>query len=174
MFPPPTEEELAQTTAEGTIQGFREYYREYADLVRRGYPEVRPADLDRVQQTFVESNYVAKQIAPSLSRVYALSTQYEASRRATQLTYAIHLHKSRTGNWPASLNELPERYTESVRTDPFSGEDFAYRLTADGPLLYSKSDNGRDDGGVHHRQWGRGADDPNASDDFVFWPPQDR
>ncbi|MCZ6699667.1 MAG: sialidase family protein, partial [Planctomycetota bacterium] len=137
MFPPPTEEELAQTTAEGTLQGFRDYYREYADMVRRGYPEVRPADLDRVQQAFVEGNYVAKQIAPSLSRVYALSAQYEASRRATQLTYAIHLHKSRTGNWPASLDELPERYAGSVRTDPFSGEDFAYRLTAEGPLLYS-------------------------------------
>lgn len=173
-FPEPTEEELAHTTAGGTIRGFREYYREYADMVRRGYPEVRPADLDRVQQSFVETNYVAKQIAPSLSRVYTLTTQYEASRRATQLTYAIHLHKARTGKWPASLDELPERHAGAVRTDPFSGEDFAYRLGADGPVLYSKSENGRDDGGVHHRRWGSGSDGPDTSDDFVFWPPQDR
>ena len=58
-----------------------------------------------------------------------------------------------------------------MRTDPFIGENFGYRLTPDGPTVYSFGENGADDGGVHHPKWGDGAK-PGESDDYVFWPPQ--
>jgi len=38
-------------------------------------------------------------------------------------------------------------------------------------LIYSVSNNGGDDGGVHSRHWGDD-DRQTESDDFVFWPAQ--
>lgn len=171
----PTPEQIAASDPQKTVDLFVNHARDYADMARRGYPEVKAADLDRMAQSYVNQDPVAHYMLPALSRVYQLANRYEASRRATQLTYAIHLHKKQTGQWPASLDDLPPRYTEGVRIDPFSGRDFAYRVTADGPVLYSTSENGVDDGGNHHRRWGdRRADIEVEGDDFVFWPPQPR
>src|SRR5205814_2566442 len=109
-------------------------------------------------------------LLPAISRVHALRTRNEASRRATQLSYVVHAFKARTGRWPASLDELPAEYGAKMRTDPFTGGNFSYRVDKDGPVIYSLSENGRDDGGKHAPRWN---DEKNgASDDFVFWPPQ--
>jgi hypothetical protein len=60
-----------------------------------------------------------------------------------------------------------------MRTDPFTGSDFGYRVGDSGPTIYSRSENGRDDGGVHSPTWDDGSAASEASDDFVFWPPQE-
>lgn len=172
--PPPTEEQIASADPYQTVEAFINHYETLGDMMRRGYPEVRPEDIQQLEQAAVQDNYAVRAMLPSLSRVYQLVNRQEASRRATQLTYAIHLHKARTGQWPTSLDDLPLRYTQDVRTDPFSGEDFVYRLTDNGPLLYSTSENGLDDGGSHHRRWGDKNNDDEESDDHVFWPPQQR
>ena len=123
----------------------------------------------------VHEDPVARYMLPSLSRVYQLANRHEATRRATKLTVAIHLYKSRNGRWPATLDELPPRHTEGVRTDPFSGTDFRYRLTEQGPILYSTSENGVDDGGIHNSRWGdRRGEGESPSDDYVFWPRKRR
>ena len=107
---------------------------------------------------------------PVYHGAYQIQARSEASRRATQLTYEAALYNARHGRWPTTLDELPEASRSEVRTDPFTGSDFGYRLGADGPTIYSKSENGTDDGGVHSKRW---ADEPvNGSDDYVFWPPQ--
>lgn len=169
--PLPTAEEIAATTAEQVAQNFVNYADYYSQMASRGYPEVKAKDLDEMTARHVESNYVSRMMLPSLSRVYKLVHRQEASRRATQLSYAIHLHKARTGQWPQSLDELPPRYTQGARTDPFSGRDFVYHPTTDGFTLYSTSENGIDDGGAHHPRWDdESQDDP--TDDHVFWPPQ--
>ncbi len=170
----PTPEEIAATTADRVTDNFIEYNRRFTEMVERGYPEVRAADLDEMTSPYVKDNYVSRVLLPSLSRVHQLATRNEASRRATQLTYAIHLHKKQTGDWPITLDDLPPRYADDVRTDPFSGGDFAYCLTENGFTLYSASENGTDDGGIHHRRWGDKNKDENASDDYVFWPPTKR
>ncbi len=171
----PTPDEIAATAVDGVIDNFIEYNRRFTEMVERGYPEVRAADIDEMTSPYVKDNYVSRILMPSLSRAYQLSVRHEASRRATQLTYAIHLHKRQTGDWPATLDDLPRHYADAVRTDPFSGGDFAYCLTADGFTLYSASENGIDDGGVHDRRWGdKNKNDPDASDDYVFWPPTKR
>jgi hypothetical protein len=167
----PTPEEMEKTTADQVSRNFIDYYRTYAEMARRGYPEVTAADLEKLSRTYADNNYVAKVMLPSLSRAYQIINRAEAGRRATQLTYAVHLYKARNGQWPQSLNDLPAHYTQGVRTDPFSGQDFVYRVTGDGFTIYSTSENGHDDGGAHHSRWGdEKADD--AGDDFVFWPPQ--
>ncbi len=168
-----TPEEIASTTAEQVIENFIGFYRRYNEMATQGYPAVKARDLDEMTELYVQDNPLSRVFLPSLSRVYQLATRQEASRRATQLTYAIHLHQAETGQWPDSLDDLPPRYTETARTDPFSGGDFVYRLTDDGFTLYSTSENGEDDGGGHHRHWGdRNKDD--ETDDYLFWPPQHR
>ena len=115
---------------------------------------------------------LTKTFMPGLSRYYKLTAREETSRRATQLAYATHLFQKQNGRWPASLDELPAEYGEKMRTDPFTGEYFGYRVDEYGPRIYSLSENGVDDGGVHSRRWD---DQPvEGSDDHVYWPPQPR
>lgn len=186
----PTQEEIDTADGRQITDNFVDYYRRFGEMADRGYPEVTSKDLEALQQQYVNDNYVATIMLPSLSRVYDLSHRHEASRRATQLSYAIHLHKSRTGDWPNSLDDLDPRYRDGARTDPFTKQDFVYRRTADGFTLYTTSTNGRDDGGRHAPRWGdnqssgnasggngstsdESTDDESTSDDYVFWPPQE-
>ncbi len=173
FLPPPTPEVIAATSADRVTDNFLEYYDTYHNMAARGYPDVTAADLDEMARPFIDDNYLSRALLPSLSRVYSLMNRQEASRRSTQLTFAIHLHKARTGQWPATLNDLPPRYTDTVRTDPFSGHDFVYRLTKEGFTLYSTSENGQDDGGSHNPRWGDNKEQ-DQPDDHVFWPPHHR
>ena len=60
-----------------------------------------------------------------------------------------------------------------MRTDPFTDREFGYRVTEKGPIVYSQSENARDDGGVHSPRWGDDVDE-TGSDDYIFWPPQEK
>lgn len=153
-----------------TVDAFDAYYRELAAQMRVGYPSVRAADVMATQQKYVDTSPVTHAFVPALSRVYQMRARNEASRRATQLAYAVQIYKAETGNWPASLSELPAEFGDTMRTDPFSGQTFGYRMTRDGPLIYSLSENGRDDGGIHSAKWDDGRK-PGEGDDHVFWPP---
>jgi hypothetical protein len=173
LLPPPTPEVIANTSAKRVAENFLEYYDTYGRMAARGYPDVTAADLEQMTRPFIEDNYISRAMLPSLSRVYSLVNRQEASRRSTQLTYAIHLHKARTGEWPDTLDDLPPRHADRVRTDPFSGNDFVYRLTKEGFTLYSTSENGQDDGGSHNPRWGD-KKEQDQPDDHVFWPPHHR
>ena len=167
---------LRQTTGQevrDAVQTLDTYYRELEDAFSVGYPEVRAADIQELWERHGTSNAVTEFVLPSLSRVHSLRTRSETSRRATQLAYATHLYHERHGQWPASLDDLPAEYGYEMRTDPFTGRDFGYRVTEDGPTIYSLSENGIDDGGDHAARW---EDSPteSGSDDHVFWPPHER
>ena len=82
----------------------------------------------------------------------------------------LALHKACTGAYPGQLGELKIADGDDVRLDPFTGKFFGYRLENGGPLLYSRSENGQDDGGKHSPLWGQEV--KGGSDDYVFWPPQ--
>lgn len=164
-------ENLTPDDARRTIETIDTYYRELTDRMRRGYPEVRASDLDALTEEHVAATPITRSLLPALSRAYTLRTRNEASRRATQLSYAVHLFKARNDRWPDSLAELPDAQGGSMTIDPFTGGYFGYRVTENGPIIYSLSENGRDDGGIHARRWN---DEPvNGSDDHVFWPPQE-
>lgn len=170
----------SMTTADyyATLDAFERVYREMADQLRVGYPDVRASDMDATQLNDLHASPLTELLMPSFSRVLVLRARNETTFRATQLTYAVHLFHSQNGRWPksindlASLNNLPREALDEMRTDPFSGRDFGYQLDADGPVIYSVGENAEDDGGVHAPRWGDGEKDENASDDFVFWPPQ--
>jgi len=155
-----------------SIDAFDRYYHDLTDQVRVGYPDVRASDIEALAKETIHTSPLTEELLPVLSRVYKLKTRGEATRRATQLAYAVHLYKKRNGRWPASLDDLPERYSADVRADPFTGNDFKYELTDNGPRLYSLSENARDDGGRHSPRWDDHPEDNGGSDDYVFWPPQ--
>ncbi len=147
------------------------HYREVGELMRVGYPQVRSADIAAAEARNTRATPLTEMLVPALSRYYQLRTRGEASRRATQLAYATHLFQAREGRWPESLSELPAEFGERMRIDPFSGGYFGYRVGPDGPTIYSVSENGLDDGGVHSPRWQ--ADPSTGSDDHVLWPPQE-
>jgi hypothetical protein len=171
-------QKLAQVTPDQVRQAADKmdgWFRAIEKDWQTGYPSVRASGLggsyERDCEAAARTNPLIGTLMPSLSRAYHITGRVEASRRATQLTYAVHLFKAQTGRWPASLDELPTEHGETMRTDPFTGRQFGYRLTETPPTIYSASENGRDDGGVHSPHW---ADDrkDSDSDDYVFWPPQ--
>ena len=106
------------------------------------------------------------------SRAYALQLRVEAQRRATLLILAIHAHHAKHRKWPKSLDQIDKDLglegLDQARIDPFSGNDFIYKLRGGEPLLYSVSSNGEDDGGRHEKHWG----DNDKDSDYVFWPLQ--
>lgn len=169
--------ELSTKTAQDAreaIDTFDAYYREVSEQMSIGYPDVRAADVEPLQQTYDQRHaFTGLNLMANLGRLHTLRARLEASRRATQLAYATHLFKEQHGRWPETLDELPGEYGYEMTIDPFTGEYFGYRVTESGPTIYSLSENGLDDGGVHARRW---ADEPTetGSDDHVFWPPQPR
>ncbi len=167
--------QFANMTADdgrATVEAFDSYYRTLTDQMRVGYPNVRGADLDATTEDFLHTSPLTETLVPSLSRAYKLQARNEASRRATQLAYATHLFKAKNGHWPTSLNDLPAEYANDVRTDPFTGGDFGYRVDANGPQIYSMSEDGIDGGGVHSDRWDDEITNDAGSDDYVFYPPQ--
>ena len=168
----PDSEDIPDMTlddAQDAIDNINESFRELAEQWQVGYPDVRKADISSMQEERVEHDLISQTLMPNLARAYQLQAYAEASRRATQLTYELHLFQARNGRWPASLDELPDTDGGVSRTDPFTGSDFGYHLGNEGPTLYSRSENGLDDGGIHSPDWD--ARD-SAGDDYVFWPPQ--
>jgi hypothetical protein len=160
--------------ARRSAEAFDSYYRDLGAMLRVGYPEYRGSDFYAKEAEVVGSTPLTNVLMPSFSRVHQLKTRAESSARATRLAYAVELFKRQNGRYPDSFDELPAEYAEGARTDPFTGRDFGYRLTDDGPQIYSYSENGLDDGGVHSARWGDNNEREDESDDFVFWPPQQR
>jgi hypothetical protein len=142
------------------------HFHELGEKWRTGYPQVRSGDIAQLENKNHDTNALTEMVFPSLNRPYHLTARNEASRRATQLTYEVHLFKARNGRWPSSLDDLPQVDGDKSRIDPFTGNDFGYRLTESGPTIYTSGEDGQDNGGVHSEKW----DDDGK--DYVFWPHQ--
>lgn len=172
-----TLEEVSRMTPDdvhASLDAFDTHYREMTELMNTGYPDVRATDIDAFVDRTLQATPLTRLFLPSLSRYYKLRVREETSRRATQLAYAARLFQTRNGRWPESIGELPDEYGSLMRIDPFTGDEFGYRLTEEGPVIYSLSENGLDDGGVHSPRWDDRITNDVGSDDHVFWPPQPR
>jgi hypothetical protein len=171
-----SDEDLKQASAIDTktvneaVDLFNSHYREFGELMAKGYPALRDANFAKREEQRALSNPISKAIMPSLARARYLQTRAEASRRATQLSYSIELFRARNGRLPTSLDELPPEHRDAVRTDPFTDQDLRYRVNGRGFTIYTAGENGIDDGGIHSPS-GDTTKDSN-SDDYVFWPPQ--
>jgi hypothetical protein len=72
-----------------------------------------------------------------------------ATLRGTLLVAALELHRTRSGEYPASLADLVPGVLPSVPVDPWTGQPFRYeRISATQYKLYSVGPDRTDDGGV--------------------------
>lgn len=101
----------------------------------------------------------------TISRAYEMDLRAIATRRAVWIVMLLHEYHAEHGEFPEKLTDIPSlRDDAEVRQDPFSGQDFAYRRTADGFVLYTWAGDLDDDGGKHDPDWDDG--------DYLFWPVQ--
>lgn len=84
-------------------------------------------------------------VKPLLQRFVPLMAAGNAALSAAQIAIAVERHRLRTGNLPETVGDLESNQSASI--DPFSGEAFRYRVTANSFVVYSVGSNRRDDGG---------------------------
>jgi hypothetical protein len=171
--PPDIENEIGKFDPLAAVEQIIDLHLAIRDVEQRRLPQHVWDAAKKLGDDFVQNrtnHVVLRAFVPDCARnpgrAHVLVARTEAWRRATQLLYALHCDHARTGHWPAKLSDL-RSMPRLCRTDPFSGKDFVYHVTIDGPLLYSVGMNGKDDGGKHDPHWGEKTDG-----DYVFWPVQ--
>ncbi len=125
---------------------------------------------------------------PALSAVNKTIHRYYGSRDGILIGIALTLYQQEHGNWPDSLDDLSPTYLPSVPIDRLTGKPLHYRITDEGPLVYSVGVDGDDDAGrvpvdtdgkVNNGMAsptqlnGPLSDrlaDPNCDGDWVLWP----
>jgi hypothetical protein len=85
-----------------------------------------------------------------------------AMARGLRIVIALKRHRTETGHWPESLDEVAVSLPEPILTDPLSKGLFVYRRTNEAFELYSMGRNGID-------EHGRG--ESEGGDDWPIWPP---
>ncbi len=81
-------------------------------------------------------------------------------RRAMPILIALRRYKQETDAWPETLEQIEPKLPEEMLTDPQNNGPFAYRLTGDSFIFYSKGPNGIDEDGVASK----------PADDYPIWP----
>jgi hypothetical protein len=99
------------------------------------------------------------QIVPSISA--AADAEDRAAMRfdLTKLAFALAAFRADHGAYPAKLADLVPKYVAQLPKDIVTAADLHYRKTADGYVLYSVGQNGKDDGG-------KGYDDRKRNEDW--------
>jgi len=67
--------------------------------------------------------------------------------QSTLLALALDEHRATHGSWPHTLTDLDPAFAEGPFIDAFTGEPLLYRLTEEGPIVYSAGADRDDDGG---------------------------
>lgn len=103
-------------------------------------------------------------------KVHELYMRTDSYQQASRLIVGLRRYKNEHGEWPASLEEIRGSVTDKLFVDPVNGGEYGYELTDDGFAIYTKGENGIDEGGVI----GREKEDGSKTDDFTFWPGKRR
>lgn len=144
-------------TREEAIRGSRDLNDKYLAAARGPHHELLAA----MAAADTHATTLTMQVSPAsflmplprqLSRLYLVS---RAELDGMRIMMAIELHRAETGRYPLSLQELVPNYLESLPPDPYTGDDFFYRLFQPeedehgrGYILYSTGPNQQDDGGL--------------------------
>lgn len=95
----------------------------------------------------------------------AFSTPITLDRDAA---LAFERYRIKTGQPPATLEELVPEFLESMPIDPFDGQPLRYRRSEKGYVVYSISENLQDEGGVRNAQDKTSRNRSARSGDWVF------
>ncbi|MCP4258824.1 MAG: hypothetical protein GY774_15175 [Planctomycetes bacterium] len=89
-----------------------------------------------------------------------------ARRRGNRILITMRRYKSKHGTWPKSLDSIKSFVPAEILVDPINNKSFIYKLTNDSFTLYSKGENGIDDGGKRDTF----NEEKKAADDWRIWP----
>lgn len=110
-------------------------------------------ELDNIKSPRTLQGWVIHMQAPSLIEPAIQAAEQAVRRSETMerlllLHLAVHLYQKENGHWPSELAEVAPLLGGEIPKDPFTDEDFVYRVEGDEYQLYSKGVNRRDDGGI--------------------------
>jgi hypothetical protein len=88
-----------------------------------------------------------------------------AERRGMRLLVDLRRYHIRNSHWPEDLTQIAEDVPSDALIDPTNDGEFVYVRAGDGFRLYSKGQNGIDEGGRQDRKTG--------ADDILIWPLRD-
>jgi hypothetical protein len=71
-----------------------------------------------------------------------------AEIRLLEAAIAVERYFQKTAAYPASLEALIPEFLPAPPIDPFSGKAFGWRISSEGPMLWSVGPNGKDEGGA--------------------------
>jgi hypothetical protein len=91
---------------------------------------------------------VSRMTLPALSRTHQKFASFESVRRLTCTAIALHQHRLKHGQFPASLGALVPEFLAEVPRDFMDGQPLRYKLQPDGQFrLWSVGEDFKDDGG---------------------------
>lgn len=123
------------------------------------------AEMDKRYQSIPQWAFFTRMLLPVFGRA-AENRDYLYLRRAQrEVALALAVEKTRTGNYPASLRELPPMMSRKLPLDLYSGHPFHYQRRKNWFLLYSVGPNRKDDGG----QGPRGLPSKDRRHDDIAW-----
>jgi hypothetical protein len=135
---------------------------------RRPFPEGQ-AIMETVERELESSHgwfpRISDMLLPSLTRGLNAYARDTAQLRNAATALAVERFRLKTGQPPATLEELVPEFLESVPIDPFDGQPLRYRRSENGYVVYSVSLNLQDDGGSYGQ---RGNRRDTRSGDWVF------
>ena len=140
-------------------------------LLRRAfdpdYAAARRAARELNSRGVLRADPIVSRLLPDVTGAALIYRKGRAHRNASRIILNLHAYRAEHGTWPKTLLDALRAESPAVRSDPFSGADFGYRLRDGEPVVYSVGINGRDDGGR------RSASGPAwaPTRDRVFWPP---
>jgi hypothetical protein len=138
---------------------------------RRPFPEAR-AIMDTIDMELESSHRLFPRVfdilLPALARALNAFARDAAQLRNAATALAVERFRIKTGQVPSTLEELVPEFLESVPIDPFDGQPLRYRRSENGYVVYSVSENLRDDGGVQDAYERRPKNGSVRSGDWIF------
>jgi hypothetical protein len=130
--------------------------RVYAEVERVVAESQRPMKLalstiSRRQRSEVVAGMMLGLFLPALSAATNAEDRANAMMQLTQLAAALAEHRAAHGEYPDQLDALVPSMLDKLPVDLYTSSPFIYQQQADGYLLYSMGDNGKDDGGSNEQ-----------------------
>lgn len=121
---------------------------------------------------------------PAMGGANRIAEQAEGRRDGVLLGIALELYRREHSQWPTALADLTPRYLPDLPIDRITGSPLHYRVTDDGPVIYSVGGDRDDDDArvIIYEGTGRianhwaafwdfdSADDPERDGDWVIYP----
>lgn len=92
-------------------------------------------------------DFIIGLLMPAIEKTQTMAEAGAVQRQMTMISLAAAACRADKGRFPEKLADLSPAYLKQVPKDFFSGKDFVYKPAADGYILYSVGENGKDDGG---------------------------